>query len=150
MRTTTARVKHNMHCYHLHSIMHRFEAISGRFSKPNIWFGLERTGSKIISKFGWHANYVQQTDLDIQLFIRLPSTAAPAVEDRGLCPTEVFFVKLCKSGGFPLPSPRALVIPYGQHLLPMHAYGHVPARVKSSLWPAEWKQSFYLSCSAFR
>ena len=35
---------------------------------------------------------------------------------------------LCRTvqlGGLPLPSPRTIVIP-GQHLLPMHAFGHVP------------------------
>ena len=50
----------------------------------------------------------------------MPSAAALAVENRGPCyPKEVFFVKLCKSGGLLLPSPRSLVIPWPTP--PLHA-----------------------------
>ena len=47
---------------------------------------------------------------------------------RSLCPKEVFFVTLCKSGGLLLSSPRSLVIPWPTPLA--HSFiadGHVPA-----------------------
>ena len=61
----------------------------------------------------------------------MPSAAALVSswkKSRSLCPKEVFFVKLCKSGGLRLPSPRSLVIPWPTPLA--HSFtddGHVPA-----------------------
>ena len=79
----------------------------------------------------------------------MPSAAAlvsSCRKSRSLCSKEVFFVKLCKSGGLLLPSPRSLVIPWPTP--PAHSFtedGHVPAEVKKFIVsPVEWKLQFGL------
>ena len=69
-----------------------------------------------------------------------------------LCPKEVFFVKLCKSGGLLLPSPRSL-IPWPTllaHSCSDDGHVHVPAcrksaaEVKFIVSLVEWKLQFGL------
>ena len=104
-----------------------------RFSKPNIRFGSGRTGSKIVSKFRLtHNRKLRSANRNmIDHTIACPALLlliwCLALENRG-CSKEVFFVKLCKSGGLLLSRPRSLVIPWPTPLA--HSFtddGHVPA-----------------------
>ena len=102
-----------------------------RFSKPNIRFGSGRTGSKIVSKFRLTHNRKLRSANSNTICHTICMLSAAALRCcrklRSLCPKEVFFVKLCKSGGFLLPSPRSLVIPWPTPFA--HSFtddGHVP------------------------
>ena len=103
-----------------------------RFSKPNIRFGSGRTGSKIVSKFRLTHNRKLRSANRNTIYHTCPTLLlwCLAVENRGPQVSQrMFFVKLCKSGGLLLPSPRSLVIPWPTPLA--HSFtddGHVPAK----------------------
>ena len=122
-----------------------------RFSKPNIRFGSGRTGSKIVSKFRLtHNRKLRSANRNtIDHTIACPALLlwCLAAENRGPQVSQrMFFVKLCKSGGLLLPSPRSLVIPWPTSLA--HSFtddGHVPAEVKKFIVSqVEWKLQFGL------
>ena len=99
--------------YSINVVVHILE----RFSKPNIRFGSGRSASKIVLKFrlthnrklrSANRNTIDHTIACPALLLRCLAVEnrAPQVSQR------MFFVKLCKSGGLLLPSPRSLVIPW--------------------------------------
>ena len=64
------------------------------------------------------------------------SAAALAVARRSRSVSQSSVVwRTVQLGGLPLPSTRTLVIP-GQHLLPWHAYGHVPVDLPTGVFIA--------------
>ena len=113
--------------------VNKFDGRIERFSKPNIRFGSGRTGLKIVSNFRLTHNRKLRSAIRNTIYHTIACPALAALvsscrKSRSLCPKEVFFVKLCKSGGLLLPSPRSLVIPWPTPRA--HSFtddGHVPA-----------------------